>query len=78
MLGPMNKRTIDSTTEWLVGALGPLGAVEARRMFGGQGVYRADAMFAIVHEGRSIVGWTGAFPRHLLCGRSAGRRDPGL
>ncbi len=33
---------------WIVDQLEPLGAVRARAMFGGYGVYRADLMFALV------------------------------
>lgn len=30
---------------------GPLGAVRTRRMFGALGVFRDDAMFALIHRG---------------------------
>ncbi len=39
-----------STCEWLIKALEPKHSVEARRMFGGHGVYCNDTMFAIVDD----------------------------
>jgi len=43
---------LDSMREWLEEALQPLPELECRSMFGGNGVYSAGTMFAILHAGR--------------------------
>lgn len=48
----MRPRVVDSTVEQLLDALEELGDVDARRMFGGHGIFRDGTMFAIVHQGR--------------------------
>lgn len=41
-----------SFVEFVTEQLAPLGALRVKRMFGGHGIYRGEAFFAIVHEGR--------------------------
>ena len=41
-----------SFLEFVLEPLAPLGALRSRRMFGGHGLYRGEAFFAIVHRGR--------------------------
>lgn len=41
-----------SFVEFVTEQLAPLGALRVRRMFGGHGIYRGEAFFAIVHKGR--------------------------
>ena len=48
----MRSIPIDSTTERMLDELASLGDVEARRMFGGTGLYLDEVMFAIVYDGR--------------------------
>ena len=46
--------SVNSTgiAEYVVDQLSEFGRVEARRMFGGYGIFQRDAMFAIVSKGR--------------------------
>lgn len=48
---PGAPRKIDSTCEWLLERLLPLGDTTVRAMFGGFGVYAGDVMFGIVYRG---------------------------
>lgn len=41
-----------SFLEFVKEQLAPLGALRVKRMFGGHGIYRGEAFFAIVHRGR--------------------------
>ncbi|MBI5774344.1 MAG: TfoX/Sxy family protein [Verrucomicrobia bacterium] len=42
----------DSFKEFVLDQLRPLGGVEARRMFGGHGLYRGGKFFGIIFQGR--------------------------
>jgi DNA transformation protein len=42
----------DSFKDYVLDQLGPLGAVRARAMFGGHGLYRGNEFFGILHQGR--------------------------
>lgn len=42
----------DSFVAWIVDRLSGLGDVEARRMFGGHGLYHHGTIFGIEHDGR--------------------------
>lgn len=41
-----------SFLEFVKEQLAPLGGLRVKRMFGGHGIYRGEAFFAIVHRGR--------------------------
>lgn len=45
-------RKDDSFTTYVLDQLSGLGAVEARPMFGGQGIYWRDAIFGLIDDGR--------------------------
>ena len=47
----MNK-TDDSFKDFVLDQLGELADLEARRMFGGYGLYQDETFFGIVHKGR--------------------------
>lgn len=42
----------DSFTEYVIDQLSGLGPVEARPMFGGQGIYWREAIFGLIDDGR--------------------------
>lgn len=42
----------DSFKDYVLDQLGALGAVSARAMFGGHGLYRGPVFFGILHRGR--------------------------
>jgi DNA transformation protein len=44
--------TDDSFTEFVIDQLSGLGVVEARRMFGGRGLYFKDQIFGLIDEGQ--------------------------
>lgn len=44
--------TDDSFTEFVIDQLSGLGTVEARRMFGGRGLYWKEQIFGLIDEGR--------------------------
>lgn len=44
--------TDDSFTEFAIDQLSALGTVEARRMFGGRGLYWKEQIFGLIDEGR--------------------------
>jgi DNA transformation protein and related proteins len=54
MAGKQQKaaRGPDSFTTYVLDQLSALGAVEARRVFSGQGLYWRDQIFALIHRGR--------------------------
>ncbi len=43
---------MDSVSEYLIELLGPVGDLEARKMFGGIGLYSSGRFFGIIFEGR--------------------------
>ena len=47
----MSPRPVDSFTEFVLDQLSGLGVVEARRLFGGQGLYWKEQIFGLIHEG---------------------------
>ena len=49
---PKATREPDSFTTYVLDQLSGLGPVEARRMFGGQGIYWRDAIFGLIDDGR--------------------------
>lgn len=49
---PAPPRAADSFTEYVLDPLRDLGPVEARRLFGGRGLYWKDLIFGLVDEGR--------------------------
>ncbi len=49
----MNKKD-ESFKDFVLDQLCNLEGVEARRMFGGYGLYQDETFFGIVHKGRSI------------------------
>ena len=48
----MKTRPLDSFTEFVLDQLAGLGIVEARRLFGGQGLYWKEQIFGLIDEGR--------------------------
>ena len=44
-------RLTDPFVVWMLDSLAPLGAVSARRMFGGLGLFRDGRMFGLVADG---------------------------
>ncbi len=42
----------DSFSDFILDQLGELDSVEARRMFGGYGLYQDETFFGIVHKGK--------------------------
>lgn len=48
------KPSDDSFTVFVIDQLHALGAVEARSMFGGKGLYWKDQIFGLIDEGRRI------------------------
>ena len=45
-------RKVDSFKDFVVDQLRDLEEIEARRMFGGYGLYRDETFFGIVHKGK--------------------------
>jgi DNA transformation protein len=45
----------DSFTEFVIDQLAGLGTVEARRLFGGRGLYWKDRIFGLIHRGRLFL-----------------------
>jgi len=52
MTGKRRKPSDDSFTVFVIDQLGALGAVDARSMFGGKGLYWGDQIFGLIDEGR--------------------------
>lgn len=49
----MSPRPTDSFTEFVIDQLRGLGVVEARKLFGGKGLYWKDQIFGLIDEGRA-------------------------
>ena len=45
----------DSFTEFVIDQLASVGTVEARKLFGGRGLYWKDQIFGLIHRGRLYV-----------------------
>ena len=45
----------DSFTEFVIDQLAGLGTVEARKLFGGRGLYWKDQIFGLIHRGRLFL-----------------------
>ena len=63
-------RKVESFKDFVVDQLRDLEEIEARRMFGGYGLYRDDIFFGIVHKGKLFFkideGTVGAYRKHKM------------
>ncbi len=68
----------DSFVDYVLDQLHGLGAVRARAMFGGYGLYHGDAFFGIIHDGRLFFKTSDATrPEYEERGMGPFRPNPG-